>query len=104
MEYMEFRDYRDFPGKSGCFLIFLGSRGSRRGLERFLEVVRFILTEYGPVWSHLDPIRLDFYDFRSNTFNEFLNFRCWGAFNLTRDLSKMMRIEILRRMVVRIPP
>ena len=51
-----------FPGISGfskVFLIFLGSQRSGRGLESFLEPMRFILTEYGPVASLMDPNRLD---------------------------------------------
>ncbi len=38
----------------------MGSQGSGRHLESFLEPVRFILTEYGPISSHVDPICLDF--------------------------------------------
>ena len=60
--YMDYRDYRHFPGKSDLF-IFLASQGSRRGLERFLEVVCFILAGYGPERTHLNPIRPDFHDF-----------------------------------------
>ncbi len=38
----------------------MGSQGSGRRLKSFLEPVRFILTEYGPISSHVDPICLDF--------------------------------------------
>ena len=60
---MEYQDYQDYPEKSIFFLIFGGSQWSGRGLEGFLELVRFILAGYGPVRTHLDPIRPDFYDF-----------------------------------------
>ena len=36
------------------------SQRSGRHSESFLEAVRFILTEYGPISSHVDPICLDF--------------------------------------------
>ena len=36
------------------------SQRSGRHLESFLEAVRFILTEYGPVSSHGESICLDF--------------------------------------------
>ena len=36
------------------------SQRSGRHLESFLEPVRFILTKYEPISSHMDPIPLDF--------------------------------------------
>ena len=42
------------------FLIFMVSQRSGRHLESFLEPVRFILTKYEPISSHMDPIPLDF--------------------------------------------
>ena len=67
-----FVEYRDSPGFSGIsgifrifliFWIFMGSQRSGRHLESFLEPVRFILTEYGPISSHVDPISLIFWIF-----------------------------------------
>ena len=63
---MEIGIIRIFP-ENHDFFIFLRVPGPPRGLERFLEVVCFILAGYGPVLSHLDPIRPDFHDFRCNT-------------------------------------
>ena len=48
----------------------MGSQRSGKPLESFLEQVRFILTEYGPVPKRMDPLRPDFYDFRCNTYND----------------------------------
>ena len=42
------------------------SQSSGRHLESFLEAVRFILTEYGPVSSHGESICLDF-EFQGGT-------------------------------------
>ena len=42
------------------FLIFgskMGFLGLGRGLKSFVEVLRFVVTEYRGVWSHGDPIR-----------------------------------------------
>ena len=50
-----------FPENLICFNLF-GVPEVRGGLEGFLEVVRFILTEYGPVRSDMDPNRPDSYD------------------------------------------
>ena len=65
MKYMEYWDFLDFPDFRislifHIFLIFMVSQRSGRHLESFLEPVRFILTEYGPISSHVDPICLDF--------------------------------------------
>ena len=35
----------------------MGSRRAVKGLKRFLEAVGSILAEFGPKWSHVDPIR-----------------------------------------------
>ncbi len=37
--------------------------GPGRSLKNFLEVVRFILTEYGPMGSHGDPAHDNLYRF-----------------------------------------
>ena len=77
MEYMDFRHFLDFPDFSLFFGIFMVAQRSGRHLESFLEPVRFILTKYEPISSHMDPIPLDFqdlYDFRCNTFNDFFKF------------------------------
>ena len=47
-------------GISFFVLFFLVSGGSGRYLERFLEALRFILTEYEPVSSRGESIRVDF--------------------------------------------
>ena len=39
-----------------AFHFFLTENGPGRCLKNFLEAVRFILTEYGPMASHGDPI------------------------------------------------
>ncbi len=41
----------------------MGSRKAGRGLKKMLEVVRFILAEFGPKPSHGDPIRGQSYGF-----------------------------------------
>ena len=54
-----------FPGFSRIsgifqiFWIFVVSQRSGRHLESFLEPVRFILTKYEPISSHMDPIPFD---------------------------------------------
>ena len=48
------------------FLIFvskMGSLGLGRGLKSFVEVLRFVVTEYRGVGSDEDPIRDQSYDF-----------------------------------------
>ena len=48
---------------SFCFLNHngVGDLGLLYGVtESFLKAVRFILAEYGPISSHVDPICLDF--------------------------------------------
>ena len=43
------------------FLPKTGPGGPGRCLKSFLEAARFILTEYGPVGSHRDPVRAHVY-------------------------------------------
>ena len=42
----------------------MGSLGLGRGLKSFVEVLRFVVTEYRGVGSHGDPIRDKSYDLR----------------------------------------
>ena len=41
----------------------MGSLGLGSGLKSFVEVLRFVVTEYRRVGSHGDPIRDQSYDF-----------------------------------------
>ena len=49
-----------------CFCFIQTENGPGRCLKNFLEAVRFILTEYGTVASHGDPIHYHSYRFRTH--------------------------------------
>ena len=53
--------FSGFCGIGGTFRDLMGSRRSGRCLESFLDVIRFILIEHGPVPSHVDPNCLDLF-------------------------------------------
>ena len=84
----------------------MGSKKPGRHFTRLLEMVRFILNENETISSHLDPsARLSNYlKFRRNILNDFTDVRYTIGFNWSQYPSKKMRVEILRRMVVRMPP
>ena len=65
-----FSDVRFFV----IFLLKMGPGGPGRGLKSFLEVVRFILTEYEPVGSHGDPVHDNFYRFLAHIFHQNVRF------------------------------
>ena len=54
MEYMEFRDYRDFPGKSGFVFNFLGAPGVPEG---FRKVSGAGMLHPDRIWARTEPSR-----------------------------------------------